>query len=137
MSQNVDTSISLKPLYILRTGACPDDWTIVEDNCFSPARKTHEWKGSGGCGFNCIAVGKLCTDVGATLATKEETYAWLKAGGDSLGMVYGLTSTMKGNEHWFTEKLGHLGWSMIGPYPGCCEDTDNFFVCARPVVPGQ
>ena len=131
-SQNNDTSIFFKPLYILRTGACPDDWTIVEDNCFSPARKTHEWKGRGDCGFNCIAVGKLCTDVGATLATKEETYAWLKSGGDSLGMVYGLTSTMKGNEHWLTQGIGHLGW-----YQACCEDTDYFFVCARPVVPGQ
>ena len=124
--------IFFKPLYILRTGACPDDWTFVEDNCFSPARKTHEWKGRGDCGFNCIAVGKLCTDVGAKLATKEETYAWLKSGGDSLGMVYGLTSTMKGNEHWLTQGIGHLGW-----YQACCEDTDTFFVCARPVVPGQ
>ena len=68
----------------------------------------------------------LCTDVGATLATKEETHAWLDNGGDRLGMPYGLTSTMNGNQHWFTANLGDFGW-----YAGCCKNTDRFFVCAK------
>ena len=71
---------------------------------------------------------QLCTDAGATLATKEETHAWLDNGGDRLGMLFGLTSTMQGNQHWFTEDLGDSGhW-----YAGCCDHLNRFFVCAKP-----
>ena len=76
---------------------------------------------------------KLCTDVGATLATKEETHAWLNNGGDRLGMMFGLTSTMNGNMHWFTQELGDdYGWN-----PGCCDQKNRFFVCAKGAGPGQ
>ena len=124
--------IFFESLYILCTEACPNDWTNVGGTCFSPPRKTHEWKGKGNCDSNCDAVEKLCTDVGATLATKEETHAWIDNGGDRLGMKYGLTSTMNGNRHWFTQELGDYGW-----YGGCCDHRNRFFVCAKAAVPGK
>ena len=70
---------------------------------------------------------KLCTEVGAKLATKEETHAWLDNGGDRLGMPFGLTSTMNGKNYWFTQELGDYGW-----YGGCCGHANRFFVCAKP-----
>ena len=75
---------------------------------------------------------KLCADVGATLATKEETHAWLDNGGDRLGMPFGLTSTMNGNRYWFTQELGDYGW-----YGGCCGHANRFFVCAKAAGPGK
>ena len=114
-------------LYILCTDACPSDWTEVDGTCFSPPRRTHEWKGCGGCNLNCAAVEQVCTDVGATLATKEETHACLDNGGDRLGMIYGLTSTMNGNKRWFTQDMGDYGWYS----PVCCDRKDYFFVCAK------
>ena len=54
-------------------------------------------------------------DSDAYLATKEETHVWLDNGGDRLGMLYGLTSTMSGNQYWFTSgDSGDYGW-----YAGC------------------
>ena len=68
------------------------------------------------------------------MATKDETHAWLNSGGDRLGLTYGLTSTMKENLHWFTEG-NKDDFGFDAGY--CCEDTDQFFVCAKPVVPGE
>ena len=113
-------------LHFLCTVACPSDWTNIDGTCFSPPRKTYEWKGSGKCYSNCDAVVQLCTDVGAELATKEETHTWLDNGGDSLGMTYGMTSTRNGLQHWFTIGMGDFGW-----FPGCCHHKNRFFVCAK------
>ena len=132
-TQNLDTSIFFQYLCLFFVATCPNDWTTIGDTCFSPPRKTHEWKGTGNCDSNCDAVEKLCTDVGATLATKEETHAWLDNGGDRLGMMFGLTSNMNGNMHWFTQELGDdYGWN-----PGCCDHQNRFFVCAKAAGPGQ
>lgn len=109
-------------LHSLCTGACPSDWTNVDGTCFSPPRKTDEWTRSDDCSTNCDAVVQLCTDVGAKLATKEETQAWLDNGGDSLGKQYGLTSTMQGDRYW----LANFGWAT-----GCCHHNNRFFVCAK------
>ena len=65
---------------------------------------------------------KLCIYIGATLATKEETHAWLDNGGDRLGVRFGLTSTMDGNMHWLTQELGDYGW-----YGGCYDHTNRCF----------
>merc|ERR1711944_182484 len=88
---------------------CPSNWTNIDGTCFSPPRKTYEWTKSTSCLSNCDAVVELCTDVGAELATKDETHAWLDNGGDRLGMKYGLTSTMFNKAHWFTQNLGDYG----------------------------
>ena len=69
---------------------------------------------------------KLCTDVGAELATREETHAWLDNFGHLPELKYGLTSTMNGSQHWFTENMEDYGWSA-----GCCRDRDRFFFCAK------
>ena len=79
------------------------------------------------CDTNCDPIKKLCTDDDATLATKDETQAWLDNGGDRLGMQYGLTSTMSGNKHWFTSNKDDLG----SFYGGCCHQANRFFVCAK------
>ena len=105
---------------------CPHEWKKIDGTCFSPPRKTSEWAEGDDCHTDCRVVKKLCKDAGANLTTKEETHIWLNNGGDDLGMTYGLTSTISGNRHWFTRKLGDYGWSV-----GCCHHTDRFFVCAK------
>ena len=109
---------------------CPSDWITIGDTCFSPPRKTHEWIDSQTdsntyCETNCDQIKKLCTDDEAILATKDETQAWLDNGGDRLGMLYGLTSTMRCNKHWFIHD-GSGYWRA-----GCCHHKNRFFVCAK------
>ena len=109
---------------------CPSDWITIGDACFSPPRKTHEWIDSQTdsntyCETNCDPIKKLCTDDEAILATKDETQAWLDNGGDRLGMLYGLTSTMRCNKHWFIHD-GSGYWRA-----GCCHHQNRFFVCAK------
>ena len=112
---------------ILCSGNCPSDWTKTGGTCFSPPRKTHEWTDSTDGNTNCDEIEKLCTDDDATLATKEQTQAWLDNGGDDLGMPFGLTSTKDGHEYWFT---GYS--SMHGYHIGNCHKANRFFVCAKP-----
>ena len=109
---------------------CPSDWITIGDACFSPPRKTHEWIDSQTdsntyCETNCDPIKKLCTDDEAILATKDETQAWLDNGGDRLGMLYGLTSTMRCNKHWFIHD-GSGYWRA-----GCCHHQNRFFVCTK------
>ena len=117
---------------------CPSNWTAIGDTCFSPPRKTYEWIDSNTdsntyCETNCDPIMKLCTDDGSMLATKDETQAWIDNGGDRMGMFNGLTSTMSGTNHWFTNDDGVGGnpgkegnW-----YAGCCHHKNRFFVCAK------
>ena len=109
---------------------CPRDWIKIGDTCFSQPRKTHEWidnktVSNTYCETNCDPIKKLCTDDDAILATKDETKAWLDNGGDRLGMLTGLTSTMRCNKHWFTQD-GSGYWNA-----GCCHHKNRFFVCAK------
>ena len=85
------------------------------------------------CETNCDPILKLCTDDGATLATKDETQAWIDNGGDRMGMEYGITSTMSGKNHWFTKGDGIGGnQGKVGTwYAGCCHHRNRFFVCVK------
>ena len=66
------------------------------------------------------------------MATKDETQAWLDNGGSRLGMQYGITSTMDGDNYWFTNFQGEGHENPPGLfYAGCCHVGNRFFVCVK------
>lgn len=96
-----------------------------EKLCISLARLTSDYADDTGATTNCQPIEDLCIAEGGTLATKEETRKFIENGGDTLEMKYGLTSTRQGNDYWFTDGTGDLGWNS-----GSCHEEDRFFVCA-------
>jgi len=77
-------------------------------------------------------MGKMCTDQGARLPSKNELHDWLRAGGKR-SSTYGVTATRSGSRHWLLNGNGDYGWHAWT----CCDHPNRYHVCVKAPARGE